>query len=802
MLDVKNSETKVTGNALKPKVCFSCGVEGHFRKDCPNKWEKRHPSKKKHGTSSRDNDSIIKNRKGKKRERHYPSKKKHEASSRDRDSVIINRKGEASKLGCFFCGKLDHRKIDCPYREESQREETHCIPHKENLVQANIYVEEGGKTSSPIINCPDGGVSHIAETEKLGDLEFKWGKKRGIGGKKKEVQFYGSFSYDGVEYNLYDCVYMHKEGEPEPYVGKLIKIWENADKTKKVKVQWFFRPLEILHWLGNEKALENEVFLASGDGAGLANVNPLEAIAGKCNVICLSKDGRNPQPSGEEIKMADYVFYRTFDVEWCTVLDKMDDKVGGLEIKSIFNRKGSQSDWGIPKLGSVLEEDKKNAAVCYEALQISAQNPSDKSKNVKMDEKIDNLSAQVDTDVKDSSVKLNSVPGYLKDLLVNGSKVPIDQVEEGMKSGEDTQALDNRPSKKARADKSIKLVEEKNKNGVQEPALGNDEISLVTSASFEEKTLSGQIKDSLAIRKRVNSANSVGDFEDKLSKKARVESSCEQPEDIKRSVQNLNNGSNSKDFVASLNSSGERAKPRIVMDSIETNGKPDELIMKVSKGKLPNASALGSADEDIEVAGQVFDVTRRPDADKSKWFWELPWEERMQNAHDQGSLVLLQNLDPKYTSGEVEDIIWHAFKENCAAKMVQRTISSSPHFGQALVILKTREATRKVITKLDEGCLMLPNGRPLVGCVGPPPWLAKKQLTFVGHLVVDNVKLQMQRDMREAVSTSHCSQPNTIEYDMAMEWRLLQSRSDTWWKKLHKQQGEDLKKLKANLKSK
>lgn len=29
--------------------------------------------------------------------------------------------------------------------------------------------------------------------------------------------------------------------------------------------------------------------------------------------------------------MADFVFYRTFDVQHCTVLDKMEDKVGGLE---------------------------------------------------------------------------------------------------------------------------------------------------------------------------------------------------------------------------------------------------------------------------------------------------------------------------------------------------------------------------------------------------------------------------------------------------------------------------------------
>lgn len=110
---------------------------------------------------------------------------------------------------------------------------------------------------------------------KFEDLEFMWGKKRGVGGKRKEVQFYESFTYDGVQYALYDCVYMHTKSGGEPYIGKLIKIWENGDKSKKVKVHWFFRPSEIMYHLKGEKVMVNEIFLASGEGIGLSNVNPL-----------------------------------------------------------------------------------------------------------------------------------------------------------------------------------------------------------------------------------------------------------------------------------------------------------------------------------------------------------------------------------------------------------------------------------------------------------------------------------------------------------------------------------------------
>ncbi|XP_057427240.1 protein ANTI-SILENCING 1-like [Lotus japonicus] len=169
-------------------------------------------------------------------------------------------------------------------------------------------------------------------------IEFKWGKKRGIGGKRKDVQFYESFTYDGVDYALYDTVYLDSGGEFEPFVGKLIKIFENRDKSKKVKVQWYFRPGEIRKFVEGIETRHNELFFACGEGLGLANVNPLEAIAGKCNVVCISKDIRNSQPSDEALQKADFVFHRFFDVGQRKILDTIDDKSAGIEVKDIFNK--------------------------------------------------------------------------------------------------------------------------------------------------------------------------------------------------------------------------------------------------------------------------------------------------------------------------------------------------------------------------------------------------------------------------------------------------------------------------------
>ena len=60
------------------------------------------------------------------------------------------------------------------------------------------------------------------------------------------------------------------------------------------------------------------------------------------------------------------------------------------------------------------------------------------------------------------------------------------------------------------------------------------------------------------------------------------------------------------------------------------------------------------------------------------------------------------------------------------------------------------------------------------------------KLIFYCYLDFGWPNLGLAFKQRKTVSTSHCSQPNTIEYEMAMEWRLLQEKSECWWKELYK----------------
>jgi hypothetical protein len=110
----------------------------------------------------------------------------------------------------------------------------------------------------------------------MGDISFAWGDKGGTS-TKKDAQFYKNFKYDETAYNLFDDVYLFKDDDPEPYLGKIVKIWRHVSGAKMVKIIWFFHQSEICKHLGSYQPSEKEVFLACGDNEvpGVADVNPL-----------------------------------------------------------------------------------------------------------------------------------------------------------------------------------------------------------------------------------------------------------------------------------------------------------------------------------------------------------------------------------------------------------------------------------------------------------------------------------------------------------------------------------------------
>ncbi|KAL7595245.1 hypothetical protein Lser_V15G27847 [Lactuca serriola] len=1015
----------------------------------------------------------------------------------------------------------------------------------------------------------------MEKVDEDANLEFKWLIKKGRGGKNKEVQFYGSFIYDGVEYVLYDCVYMYKEGLREPYIGKLTKIWENADKSKKVKVHWFFRPEEISKWLGDTRTLENEILFASGEGVGLTNISPLEAIAGKCNVVCVSKDSRNPQPSDEELKAADFIFYRTFDVESCTILDNMDEeKIGGIEIKHIFNRREDESISTLPETTTTSTDKKEEnhntitlttssepnqllltktlpntnnlkdddaqdknipilAAETTSVALLEKTNPkidekadkdameankrkkssttgSDKlheqpSKKMKLDDKnppkekqvevvevdrdsvglkdvMPSKKSKVDNNVRtggknsdigktDTSVvktdkdnlksskekdetkvskvskerkktpmesdklddrplkkmksklvanekqkqvevegekieKLTDLPSKKskvedksapnekqKHVDVVGEKIekltdlPSKKSKDEVKSprnekpkqveveGEKIEKLTDLPSKKSKVEdksapnekqkqvevegekieklkskvedksapnekqKHVDVVGEKiekltdlpsKKSKVEDKSAPNEKQKQVEVEGEKIEKLKSKVEDKSAPNEKQKHVDVVGEKIEKLtdlpSKKSKVEDksapnekqkqvevegekieklkskvedksapnekrkhvdvvgekiekltdlpskkskdevksprnekqkqvevvgekiekstglpSKKSKDEVKsaRNVNNLgtsgtqeekangNNNNNNKGKISD-ELEGRRLKKTKAEGSfkipdnkknssiINSNGSNGKNLLVASEGKSKsivvgtnnninkeNQSESNESKKKLSMSQSPKDMYKefvvgpKPNADESGWFERLPWEQSLKSAYDQGSAILLHNVDPDYTSGEVEDLVWHAFTENCEAKILPHSVISSPHCYQALVLLKTKEAAHRVLAKLDEDCLMLSNGRPLVG-TPCPPIIPRKTCKFFGHLSIDRIKIN-QREMEEAVSTSHFSQPNTIEYDMAMEWFLMQSKSKKWWEMIYKLQGNEVSEVEEKL---
>lgn len=494
------------------------------------------------------------------------------------------------------------------------------------------------------------------EDSENGVLQFQWGKRRGVGNANKDVKFYDSFIYDEESYSLYDNVYLFKEGDSEPYVGKILKIWEQPGQKRRVKILWYFRPDDISAYLDGHASSKKELFLASGEGVGLSNVNPLEAIAGKCRVICTLRDERNPQPSSIAIEKADFVFSQFFDVGNCTVLEKPPETIAGVELKLLLNH----------------PDDTKS----------------------------------------DTFVKLEAVdPGVFDEKSVK-------------QLGSNTDLVKLQP-----------VIE-------NEIDLGIRKVTIKSDVDYADNDIPRKVKP----------------------------------------VDNL-----IKQTYDDQEKNDAHTRKRKYVPDMDAQDSDSVLLPKVSS---PLLELEGAKSTTLDVLPQK--PTSAP-LHQSRWFADMPWKARLEKAHKHGKLVYLDNLDPSYSSSEIEDLLLEALKIDCIVKIIPQVTFQNPHYGQAYVICNTKNDATSAVQQMDEKCLILPNGRPLCAKLGMLE-LPQKVSKFPGHLKIEKGRLQPVRvEHKHAVATSHCSQPNTIEYELALDWLLIRHKYQRSKDRLYKKQQGQLK---------
>ncbi|KAM0828813.1 hypothetical protein ACQ4PT_067296 [Festuca glaucescens] len=534
------------------------------------------------------------------------------------------------------------------------------------------------------------------------NIQFSWGNKRAKGGAKMDTQFYGSFTFDNVKYSLYDSVYLFKNGDPEPYIGKILKIWQQ-NQAKKVKILWFFSPDEIRSYLSGPVA-EKEIFLASGDGTGLADINPLEAIAGKCTVVCLSKDERNRQPTPREQEVADYIFYRFFDVGNCTLSDKVPEKIGGLEGQSRIQI--SSMHWNTYRHISFAQY--------IVSMYISNYSPSD-AVNSLLNPKDEQVACYPDQDTQGVDQKLGA-----------GLVAPLPQ-------------------------SAVEMEDENPVAAVTPPQSGA--IPIPPAVKEEDKAKVAAVPLPPAVKEGVPKPT----------------------QDIpKRTQKDLSEKMPSKKLKLSQDLTGPSVAPV-----------PD---VKVRPGQAVS----------LETAAMHYNGTEANGSNLLICFQLYPWDEELQVSDEEGRLVYIQNLDIQFAASDIVELIHEALQLTCRARPINHPTYDDPNNGKAYAVFKSKKAADVAISKINSGLVV--GGRPLY-CSKGLLKIKKPSGALVGHLTISNQKMsQRQReDQKKAVSTSHCSQPNTIEYDLALDWMLVREKQARKFSILHKKHADERKSFAAKI---
>lgn len=231
----------------------------------------------------------------------------------------------------------------------------------------------------------------------------------------------------------------------------------------------------------------------------------------------------------------------------------------------------------------------------------------------------------------------------------------------------------------------------------------------------------------------------------------------------------------------------------------------DTTSLKIDKGKDSSRSITGlglmsDKKEDLNKEARMNASNKKHKGavieEKRKIFKELSWEEHLNQGLPSGRVILVQNFDILVTSADVRDMMKSVFEGVSDARLMpQDTICP---YGQALVVFESKNLAETALKEMESKCLIVTNSkRPLIASKAKPS--ESSQLSrFPGHLALEKFKLSralQNDDYRRAVATSHCSQPNTIEYEMAMEWAHLQEIAQTCKNELFKKQRDEIEEI-------
>eukprot|EP00250_Pteridium_aquilinum_P000928 c11112_g1_i1 orf=520-2169(-) len=175
-----------------------------------------------------------------------------------------------------------------------------------------------------------------------------------------------------------------------------------------------------------------------------------------------------------------------------------------------------------------------------------------------------------------------------------------------------------------------------------------------------------------------------------------------------------------------------------------------------------------------------------------------PQDANLEESLLHGRVLLIQNVDASFTSKDMCDLMMCAVEGCSGAQMLQRSGSLSALSGEALLVFETEGLADSALQQFEENCLILSGcRRPLIASkvkISDPGNIQR----FPGHFPLDNFKPWKQRQeevMKKCFETCHFPDPNTVEFEMATEWRSLHAWLGSCWEQLCKIQREEMKVL-------